>query len=129
MGDKERQDPWEAGHTIQQRDTWRGTMGDKTLGKAEHQGGHLKKASRTLNSTLFGQKQKPTSNLKARITNEIPPPLFLIGTCRSRKKLEPSKMGGKQLWCRRNKRHHIICWSCITWKYVANISPIHLSND
>jgi hypothetical protein len=69
-------------------------MGDKTLGKAEHQGGHLKKASRTLNSTLFGQKQKPTSNLKARITNEIPPPLFLIGTCRSRKKLEPSKWEG-----------------------------------
>jgi len=31
MGDKARQDPWEGGHTIQQRETRRGT----TLGKAD----------------------------------------------------------------------------------------------
>ena len=37
-GDKGRQDPREGGHTIQ------------------HQGGHLKKALRTPNSTLFGEK-------------------------------------------------------------------------
>ena len=36
-GDKGRQDPREGGHTIQ------------------HQGGHLKKALRTPNSTLFGE--------------------------------------------------------------------------
>ena len=27
MGDKGRQDPWEAGHTVQQRETRRGTIG------------------------------------------------------------------------------------------------------
>ena len=35
MGDGWRQDPLEGGHTIQQRETRRGTRGDKTLGKAD----------------------------------------------------------------------------------------------
>ena len=37
MGDKGRQDPWEGGHTIQQRETKREreTRGDKTRGKAD----------------------------------------------------------------------------------------------
>ena len=34
MGDKGRQDPWERGQTIQQRETREGTMGDKTPGNA-----------------------------------------------------------------------------------------------
>ena len=75
MGDHKRQDPWEGGHTIQQRETRRGTMGDKgrqdppegghTIQEMErrregrhtiqHQGGHLKIALRTPNSTLFGE--------------------------------------------------------------------------
>ena len=61
MGDKRRQDPREGGHTIQERDTRRGTMGDKARqdpregGHAiQNQGGHLTKALRTPNSTLFG---------------------------------------------------------------------------
>jgi len=63
MGDKGRQDPREGGHTIQQRETRRGTMGDKGRQDPregghtiQHQGGHLKIALRTPNSTLFGEK-------------------------------------------------------------------------
>ena len=63
-GDKGRQDPREGGHTIQQRETRRGTMGDKGRQDPregghtiQHQGGHLKKALRTPNSTLFGEKR------------------------------------------------------------------------
>ena len=81
MGDKGKQDPREGGHTIQQRKqdgrqretrfsgkrTHHPTKGNKKgyNGRQEfregghiiqHQGGHLKKALRTPNSTLFGEK-------------------------------------------------------------------------
>ena len=75
MGDKGKQDPQEGGHTIQQREARRETMGDKgrqgeTGGDRgrqdpregghtiQHQGLHLKKALRTPNCTLFGEKRK-----------------------------------------------------------------------
>ena len=53
--------PREGGHTIQHRHTCGGTMGDKGRPREgghtiQHQGGHLKKALRTRNSTLFGEK-------------------------------------------------------------------------
>ena len=60
---RHRQDPREGGHTIQQRETRRGTMGDKGRRDPregghtiQHQGGHLKIALKTANSTLFGDK-------------------------------------------------------------------------
>ena len=62
-GDKGRQDPREGGHTIQQRETRTGTRGAKGRQDPregghtiQHQGGHLKKALRTPNSTRFGEK-------------------------------------------------------------------------
>ena len=62
MKEKGRQDLWEGGHTIQQRETRSGTMGDK--GRQDpregghtipHQGEHLEIALRTSNSTLSGE--------------------------------------------------------------------------
>ena len=50
MGDKGRQDPREGGHTIQ------------------HQGGHRKKALRTPNSSLFGERKVVGSNHNSSIT-------------------------------------------------------------
>ena len=64
VGDKGRQDPRQGGHTIQQGETRRGTMGDKGRQDLregghtiQHQGGHLKKALRTANSTLLGKQE------------------------------------------------------------------------
>ena len=70
MGDKGSQDSREGGHAIQQKETRRGTMGDKGRqdpGEGghtiQHQGGHLKKALRTPNGTLFGENGCPIPSI------------------------------------------------------------------
>ena len=72
-GDKGTQDLREGGLTIQQRETRKGTWetkGDKGRQDPregghtiQHQGGHLKKALRTPNSTLFGAEKASGRNI------------------------------------------------------------------